>query len=376
MVKRELITRLKVYDNISYDFNTLFFASGVYAIECSDIQHLAASKLLFPDAKVCAEMFRLFVHNTHCKSIVFGGCHDNGYLPNLEPYKRDESVAERMTLLESTPAEWQYRNLGFPIVRFPNVFRSQPLPDKPASIPPPIILPPQSLSPSAKIFSPGSAPALPLTAQAAQPNPVSPSGISPLPTPAQPPTRKNSEQSPKSHYSSPVVSSPAQQPPPTPASSSYAKIGGVKPSNKEISIAPAKPPQRPCIFLNKDSQRLDPPLPKPSAPAEARLKFRINAGKVCNMYHLFNKCKNGHECRYQHGERLGAEEQVALKHKTRTTPCSRGANCFDISCISGHHCPNPLCDRADCYFEDAHYSGELARPRLRLFEDGNTEFLK
>jgi len=58
-------------------------------------------------------MFRLFVSNVHCKHIIFGGCHDNGYLPNLEPYKRDESVASRMTLLETTPAARNYSSLAF-----------------------------------------------------------------------------------------------------------------------------------------------------------------------------------------------------------------------------------------------------------------------
>jgi hypothetical protein len=38
-----------------------------------------------------------------CKHVIFGGCHDNGYLPTLDPYKRDQNTAPRISLLETLP---------------------------------------------------------------------------------------------------------------------------------------------------------------------------------------------------------------------------------------------------------------------------------
>jgi hypothetical protein len=34
----------------------------------------------------CLEMLRIFMSNKHCKHIIFGGLHDNGYLNVLRPW--------------------------------------------------------------------------------------------------------------------------------------------------------------------------------------------------------------------------------------------------------------------------------------------------
>jgi hypothetical protein len=47
------------------------------------------------------EMLRTFSINPTCRHIIFGGCHDAGYLLNLEQFKHNESKAARITLLES-----------------------------------------------------------------------------------------------------------------------------------------------------------------------------------------------------------------------------------------------------------------------------------
>jgi len=47
------------------------------------------------------EMLRTFCANPTCRHIIFGGCHDTGYLVNLEQFKHNESKAACITLLES-----------------------------------------------------------------------------------------------------------------------------------------------------------------------------------------------------------------------------------------------------------------------------------
>ena len=282
-------------------------------------------------------MYRLFVYNSHCKAIFWAGTHDNGYLPTLEPYKRDALVADRMTLLEGTPAEPPYRGLGYPIVRFPDVFREEALTERNfPSYAPAMPIRPRS---DASVFANS-------IAEAESDKNLSVNGIN-----------QSFAQSSTAPTQSPLAagvnrtftpqSSPAQQGPQSPGAtnSSYAKVGDGINDSKNINIAPDKPSSRPCLYFNKDSQRLDPPLKKPELSGEARLKMRLNNGKLCNMFHLLGKCKNGDSCHYQHGERLGPQEQLALCHRTRTTLCPRRSDCWDVQCILGHHCPNPKCER-------------------------------
>ncbi|CAI4211659.1 unnamed protein product [Parascedosporium putredinis] len=104
------------------------------------------------------ENLRFMTRVSQCKHIVFGPCHDNGYLPVLEEYKRNANVASRFSLLSSTAPEAGYLKLGFPIKSFDGVFRKTPLPSviaKPASPPSPVRVAPAAAAPAP---APGSSP--------------------------------------------------------------------------------------------------------------------------------------------------------------------------------------------------------------------------
>ncbi|KAL1632336.1 hypothetical protein SLS56_003751 [Neofusicoccum ribis] len=75
------------------------------------------------------EIMRVFISNIQCKHIIFGGCHDNGYLPNLDTYKHDPSYSSRISLLETTPATAGFTALKFKTVNFTSVFRPDELPE-------------------------------------------------------------------------------------------------------------------------------------------------------------------------------------------------------------------------------------------------------
>ncbi|OHW97697.1 putative c-x8-c-x5-c-x3-h type zinc finger protein [Colletotrichum incanum] len=51
------------------------------------------------------ETLRVMVRVNQCRHIFFGPCHDNGYLPVLEPYNLDHTVADKLTLIETIPAK-------------------------------------------------------------------------------------------------------------------------------------------------------------------------------------------------------------------------------------------------------------------------------
>jgi hypothetical protein len=72
-------------------------------------------------------MFNFYYNNIQCKKIFFAGCHDTGYIHDLEEKRGTEESERRIVLLETTPAEPQLRQLGLSITHFDNIFRSKPL---------------------------------------------------------------------------------------------------------------------------------------------------------------------------------------------------------------------------------------------------------
>jgi hypothetical protein len=92
-----------------------------------DIPKPAATKEL---TCCLTEMLRTFSDNPTCRHIVFGGCHDAGYLLNLEHFKHNMLKASRITLLETTPAYRGFTDLAnFKRARFDHVFKNEALPD-------------------------------------------------------------------------------------------------------------------------------------------------------------------------------------------------------------------------------------------------------
>jgi hypothetical protein len=51
------------------------------------------------------EMMRSFGDNPTCRHIIFGGCHDSGYLTVLDHIKHNEAKMSRITLLETTDSQ-------------------------------------------------------------------------------------------------------------------------------------------------------------------------------------------------------------------------------------------------------------------------------
>ncbi|OCK74858.1 C-x8-C-x5-C-x3-H type zinc finger protein [Lepidopterella palustris CBS 459.81] len=287
------------------------------------------------------EMLRLFISNHSCKHIIFGGCHDNGYLPNLDPWKHDSKISSRITLLESTPAQLGFTNLNFNTVRFDSVFRSDPLPEKPTMIP--SILPTMMSSTTSPSFSTVSPKQTPVYATA---------NLAPRPA---------------------LQALAGLKSPTPPVESTWATVGKAGAVDKKnISIAPAKAAPRKYILLNAYDQRLDQPLAKADRVSVDNLHQRIQKQKVCNDFHLTGKCDTAY-CPYSHGPKLTAMETLALRHKARGRSCPKWSDCRDIDCYYGHCCPNDDCHYQECYFKDLHNIDKT--PKIKMFEDGSLEII-
>ncbi|GAB7358130.1 hypothetical protein MBLNU230_g0288t1 [Neophaeotheca triangularis] len=285
----------------------------------------------------------LYLRNTQCKHIFFGPCADNGYLPALEPYKKDSTVTSRLTLIETTPAEPGFISLGFNRIHMPGVFRSDQLPNARPPVSYGISSPQQSLA-----------------------NPVT--------------NRTNSG---LQSSATAFVPTSTKSPSPAPSvdsgngNSSWATIGKGT-VGKNINITPKKQADRPHVILNAYDERLDKKLPGSDPAAEKRFADRIKtSGKLCNSYHLSGKCPRMEYCDYKHGERLSPGEQLVLRHKARTLSCPEKYQCRDVNCPNGHICKmGSDCYMSDeqCWFGDTH--GMDREPARKMYEDGTEEWLQ
>ncbi|KAK3701475.1 hypothetical protein LTR37_015449 [Vermiconidia calcicola] len=300
------------------------------------------------------ETLRLFLPNAQCKHVFFGPCLDNGYLvvsislknhfPStrviehqltlshkvLERYRRD--YASRITLIETRAAEPGFVELGFNMVRFPSIFRSDNLPSKPSNTISPTPFAPPVRAISTSQMQPSTAPFVPKSA-------------------------------------SPAPSSDSA------SSSSWATVGKSGMTAKTLNIASKKAPVRKFILVNVHDERVDAELPRCDPGAEKRFGDRLkSSGKFCNNFHLTGKCQSGEYCDYNHGERLTPGEQLVLKHKARSRSCPGKEYCRDLGCTFGHHCKfGKACYMPDCWFDSSH--GMDLQPAKRVYEDGSEEWI-
>lgn len=260
-------------------------------------------------------MLRTFSDNPTCRHIIFGGCHDAGYLLNLDQFKHNEVKAGHITLLETTPAYKGFLELpNFKRARFDSVFRTEPLPEPPSS----------------------SALATQLNGSASQMPTQNSSVLRSL-------TNKSSPRiSPKPSVSSlsPSTTVSSMTSPPTEANgnSSWAvvsKTGPVplKKASDTANAAPVKNAIKKFAFFNKAEQRLDEPLPPRDYEAVQSLENRMqkNGKKMCNHWHLLGKCDSGKFCKFQHEPKLTSAEVNVLRYKARSLPC-KNRYCENIDC--------------------------------------------
>ncbi|KAF2400273.1 hypothetical protein EJ06DRAFT_423981 [Trichodelitschia bisporula] len=319
------------------------------------------------------EMFRLFLGNKQCKHIIFGGCHDNGYLPTLQPYRHDEATRSRISLLETLRAEEGFKDLNFNMARFPSVFRSEPLSNGAAPRSPPQPAYRTVSAPANRVNGnvnggPNGKTEAPVLSRAA--NVATTFNATALPQRSTTPSSTTAE-------SSPAL--PAATPAHTQPDTTWAVVGKAGATTKTISIAPApKPPvaKVKVIYYNERWQRLDPVLRSATQNGITVLNARITAkGKVCNEHFLRGMCEG--TCGYSHDGKLSEEELLALRHRARTRSCPQRSSCQRFDCYWGHQCPfqdkSGGCMNDSCYFLDVHFIDK--RPYYKWFEDGTTSLV-
>ncbi|KAH7027905.1 uncharacterized protein B0I36DRAFT_328184 [Microdochium trichocladiopsis] len=358
------------------------------------------------DSKI-RRMLNHYHKNLQCQKIFLAGCcHDNGYLHDLREYR---GVAdEKLVLLETTTAEPGFRSLGYPLIRFDDVFRSEPLANEhkrgfmsPPGLPAsgqfqrhvvrevndsqPLLTrpaqsvaviehranpsPPPSNSDSTPVTTTSSPVLVDLTVdEGSAKAPTAALTTAPAAVASKPPVAaaaaKTAAPKPPSRSQSIITSGNGG------TSISYANVGGTtEHSNVTVKLAKKKDPR--VILCNADGFRIDPPAqrPAPSTPAQTSYQRKLDSIKpsvFCNDHYLRGRCQWGTSCDKTHNVELTPAELAIHRYKARTSICPAGPTCDDYGCYLSHHCIREPCKFGNqCPFNSKRY-GDLHHSKMDL----------
>ncbi|RAH80827.1 hypothetical protein BO86DRAFT_340745 [Aspergillus japonicus CBS 114.51] len=233
-------------------------------------------------------IFQEFIGNPTCRHVMFGACHDNGYVRLLEKYQNNNKADSRkVTLIYPFEPGKEFGGLsGYPSLQFETIFQTESVMTRNLSPPPP---------------------PLPQTHRA-----LGAEGGSPPPSLAV----KN------------------------PWMTVSAKLPQYAISRKSENLPEGS------IYVNAAGQRVDSELPHPSQEAQGTWHRKMSAKmKFCRRYHLHPYgCKG--DCGYSHGP-LMEDEKLIYRRKLRLENCHTGPQCRDAGCLFGHHCS---CEEKACKF--------------------------
>ncbi|CAH0002087.1 unnamed protein product [Clonostachys byssicola] len=248
-------------------------------------------------------MLEYYCTDPRCERIYFVGCHDGGYSHALkEHFNNLEEPEKRIFLVETTPASYLLKPIGFKMLSFGDVFRKERLPTgSPFFTIDREILPTESLtcppSPSTMVGSPILDEAVPVK------------------------------------QTLPIRLSPSH--------ASSASNDGFPPAILQ-PVRSAK-----YIYFNKNGARVDPELDEPSQEAKDSYMEKLTALKsagtkqkiFCNSWYLNGQCRWAEDCEKVHDVELTEEELLVHREKVRGSHCNNGVKCADFDCMLSHHCP-------------------------------------
>ena len=232
------------------------------------------------------ETLKLNLNNCHCKHVVLGCSHDNGYARILEDESNPDNLS-RITLLEGVPFEKELYLLKskYRAIKFDDLFR-----DTKISYHHSIAIPKRSDSPQQKQH-----PAIP--------------------------AEGNSTATESGKGTAPWAAAAAFMP--------------NAPNNGETTAPKAPSPtpdDRARIPVNRFGQRVDWPL---------RVKWdkyevdKVKAMRLCAKEYLLGQCYSN-DCDLEHNKDVSPNTVEYLKLFTRLRPCINGLSCQSKNCMYGH----------------------------------------
>ncbi|KAF1815550.1 hypothetical protein P152DRAFT_479469 [Eremomyces bilateralis CBS 781.70] len=294
------------------------------------------------DGKII-EHFKLNLYDYHCRQIILGCSHDNGYARTLEEIVQADLI-KRITLLEGVPFERELVVLPFRKHKIMNLFRETKI----LSVP--------DFTPRAPVFTPGIRAAVmhpPGFITASPPGYRSSSALAMRPVengyPFAAPRFSSQEFPSLAENKAPTSFAEAVKAPTPPPTLSFpiplkatATVFTPKSNISRASSADGGKPFWPIDFpedipRNRKGQRIDVPV----VPYDKDLVNKIKALKLCNIWFLRGDCPYYADCTHQHQYEPSRSEMDALRICARMAPCQWGSLCDEMKCIYGHVCPAP-----------------------------------
>ncbi|PVI05055.1 hypothetical protein DM02DRAFT_610926 [Periconia macrospinosa] len=116
------------------------------------------------------------------------------------------------------------------------------------------------------------------------------------------------------------------------ATKSYPSISTLLPTSQVPGFIP----------VNKDNQRLDVYVPRPSQSEWSAYSTHFQHKKPCNNLYLNGLCTNGEDCIYDHSPITPVIGRV-LEYVVKTSPCPQRDACRSGTCVLGHVCQKEGC---------------------------------
>jgi hypothetical protein len=279
------------------------------------------------------------IKNFQCKKIFFAGCHDAGYMHDLNEYQADQGTKDRIVLLETTPAHHTFRTVGYELAQFGQIFRSDPLePRLKQDTSPPLSEPIQPISQVASSLASHGAS---LSNSPQRESPVEAENIV---------SSGNGGHSIKYSKTSVVT---------------YATVGRADGQQNISLVAKNAKAARPTVNRNARGQRVDSALQAFNNNQVIGTYMRkleaIKPQGFCNEFYLLGKCERRPSCKMDHETTLTDQEVAYHRTRARQTLCGNGPMCDRYGCYLSHHCPSELCSYGKgCKFKttrfgDLHY---------------------
>ncbi|KAE9983534.1 hypothetical protein BLS_004116 [Venturia inaequalis] len=235
------------------------------------------------------ETFKLHAHDYHCRHIILGCSHDNGFVRLLENYVFDDFVFPRLTLLEGVPFEKEFDTVPFTRSKFGTLFRNQKI-VLPSTLPPWAVL-----------------------------------GSDFIPARNENLTPSDSVASADASFNGPLLTW-----------ASKAKAAAAMPETPPPVKAVLAAPGPPGIPRNRKGQRVDAGCPFDKAEVD-----RVRKLKMCNVHYLRHECPYGDKCTHKHDRSPTKSDLETLRVVARMAACRNGSACDDTKCIYGHRCQAP-----------------------------------
>ncbi|KAF2874591.1 hypothetical protein BDV95DRAFT_487915 [Massariosphaeria phaeospora] len=315
------------------------------------------------------ETFKLAGEDTACTHILYAGCHDTSYLPQMVPYS---GMTSKITLVQGAGFNSEFHQFSLNVTQFPTLFRWSELPSTARSVrlsisdtTEPTSSPRKNQTSKQHIYTP---PALrnatqwghdtdPMfSASETFAEGINESGGTNGSWEHKADTKQKTSQTPCRFFQKGfcrfgnscsyqhIPSSVGVPQQTTNGHGTERKISKSLPSN----IAPG------FIPINKDSQRIDVLFTPPTQAEWQFYNARFQRQKPCNSYYLQKACTR-FNCPYDHSP-LEPEALRTLEYLLKCSPCPRRGSCRAAECIYGH-----LCQKDDCFGEA---KGCRMRPEL------------